>query len=255
MTIAPSSAHITGPFRTSPPRVAVGLSLVLPMYNERDNVGRTLAAAVAALQDAVDDFEIIVVDDGSTDGSANLVAAWQARVPQIRLIHHSTNRGYGAALRSGFAAASQTLVMYTDMDLPCDLQVIHQILPLFDRADMVIGYRQPYGEPGMRWLRSRMYNWLLRWLFGLRLHDVNFSCKAFRSDLMRHRHLRSSSCLIDAELLLSARQLQYRIVEIPVRYQHRQQERSKLSSLGADLALLREMWTQYRALRSHHGDW
>jgi len=219
----------------------LGLSLVLPMYNERGNVDRTLTAAIDTLGSTVSDYEIIVVDDGSTDGSAELVEQWCRREPRVRLLRHARNEGYGAALRSGFVAARKSLVMYTDLDLPCDLRVISQALALLDDADVVIGYRCTYGGSRWRRLQSRLYNQLIRWLFGLYVRDVGFSCKLFRSEALRCYPIGSQTGLIAAEVLINAQRGGYRVVELPVQYQPRLFGTSKMGSLRVTWGILREM--------------
>ncbi len=229
---------------------ALGLSLILPMYNERENVNRTLSAATEVLERTFSDYEIIVVDDGSTDGSTHLVEVWQRQAPRIRLIRHTRRQGYGAALSEGFAAASKPLVMYTDLDLPCDLAIIPETLGLLDRADVVIGYRRSYGGSSWRRLQSGVYNWLIRLLFGLRVRDIGFSCKLFRSEALRCYPVSSQTGLIAAEVLINAARGGYRIVEVPVQYQSRLFGVSKMGSLRVTWGILRELIVRYPIFQS-----
>ena len=117
------------------------ISLVYPMYNERENIARALEHGVQALSSTTSLWEIIVVDDGSTDGGSEIVARFTRDYPNVRLISHDSNRGLGESLRSGFAQTRHEAVLYTDVDLPCDLSILRDVLPMLRKVDLVKGYR------------------------------------------------------------------------------------------------------------------
>jgi glycosyltransferase involved in cell wall biosynthesis len=228
------------------------LSVVIPMYNEEASIEAAVAAARAALEPLAAAWEIVIVDDGSTDRGAVLAEALAAREPRIRVLRHARNRTLGAALRTGFAAARHELVLYTDADLPVDLGVLPRALELLQRsgADLLAGFRlNPDAAGPRRALYTRAYNWLIRAMFGLPLRDVNFAFKLFRRRLLDSVALRSEGSLIDAELLLKARNAGARIVELGVEYQPRKRGRSTLASPRVILKLLWELVALRRELR------
>src|SRR5437016_2699759 len=126
------------------------LSLVIPAWNEEESIEQAIREAVAALAGIVADYEIIVVDDGSTDRTADLVRVQEVANPRVRLVQHGKNRGYGAALRTGFQAAAFELVAFTDADCQFDLAELEYMLPLSRRFDITCGYRIDRQDPALR---------------------------------------------------------------------------------------------------------
>jgi len=223
------------------PRLS-SLSFFIPMYNERENIGRTLDAAEAALDGlGLDDYELLVIDDGSRDGCAEIVEARAQHNPRLRLVRHKVNQGYGAALRTGFTHATRQAVFYTDSDLPADLDNLRRALPLLAEADVVIGYRLNRADTLRRTLYSRVYNGLMRVLFGVRVRDVNFSFKLVRRSVLQRIHLTAGTVFIDGQLLAEAVRHDFRIAELPVPYQPRLHGRSSFDSPRVAWETLREM--------------
>ena len=222
------------------------------MYNEEEYIERTVQAAQDVLQRMGADYEIVIVDDASNDGTAGLADELARHHARIRVLHHARNRSLGGALRTGFAAARSELVLYTDADMPFDLQVLPRAVGLLEHrsADLLVGYRLNRGAAGpRRALYTWGYNRLIRALFGLQVRDVNFAFKLVRRRLLEGMILKSEGSFIDAELLLRARRAGARLIEIGVDYFPRTHGSSTLSSPRVILKILQEMLALRSELR------
>ena len=198
------------------------LSFVYPMYNEIGNIEKMVRSTHAVAARTVEEFEIIVVDDCSTDGSGELVESLRAAIPQLRVIRHARNRKLGGALKTGFAAAKLDYILYMDSDMPVAFEDVENFLRgIPSELDMVIGYRVGGAENRFRDIQSLGYNLLLRGVFGLRVRDANFAFKLFKRELVE-TPLQSEGSFIDAEMILEARRRGYRIREVGFVYQLRQ---------------------------------
>lgn len=222
------------------------------MYNEEEYIRRSVRAAREILSEIAPDHEIIVVDDASTDRTGAIADELAAADPRVGALHNPRNRGLGGTLRVGFAAARKDYVLYTDADLPFDIQEVGRALRLleYQEADLLAAYRFNRTSEGfVRTLYSAVYNLLVRALFGLRVHDVNFSFKLMRRSLLQKLELKSEGSLIDAELLIRAQQAGARVIQIGVDYFPRSHGVSTLSSPTVILRILREMGLYRRELR------
>ena len=222
------------------------------MYNEEAYARRAVAAARAALETAIPDWEIVIVDDASTDGTAAVADALAREDPRVRVVHNPRNRRLGGALRAGYAAATKDLVFYTDADLPVDLEVLPRAVRLleYQQADIVAAYRFDRTSEGLvRALYTFCYNHLIRTLFGLRVRDVNFAFKLFRRSVLEKFTLTSEGSFIDAEFLLRARKAGCVIIQIGLDYFPRTRGTSTLGSVPVILAILRDMAARWRELR------
>ncbi len=174
------------------------------------------------LRQLTDDYEIIVVNDGSPDHSGEILAELQDRYPRLRVVTHEHNRGYGAALQSGFANATKDLVFYTDGDAqydPREIAVLHQALS--DDVDMVQGYKIHRNDPINRKIIGKIYHHVVNISFGLRLRDVDCDFRLLRRHIFEVVHLESNSGIICVELMKRIRDADFRIVEVPVHHYHR----------------------------------
>ena len=220
------------------------VSLVVPMFNEEKSIGRLLDVAIPALEAHVDTWEIVLVDDASTDTTLAFARLRAEREPRIRVIAQPSNRGLGGTLREGFAAARLEWILYSDCDLPWDLAETDRLFRAAEitGADLISAYRlDRTGEGLLRSLYSFAYNGLIHALFGIVLRDVNFSCKLIRRSLLSGMTLRSEGSFIDAELLARSLARGAVIQQLGIDYFPRTRGLSTLSSPGTVFTILREM--------------
>lgn len=227
------------------------VSLFFPMFNEEGNIGQAVDAARAALSQLAVDFEVIVVDDGSRDGTGALADRLAAADPRVRVVHHSRNRGYGAALRSGFAAARHPLVVLVDGDNQFDLGEVRLLVDAVGANDIVSGYRLTRRDPFIRRANAFMYNRLARLLFDIPVRDVNCAFKIYRRDLLQRLlpQLRSTGALINVEILARGRKLGARVAEIGVHHYPRTAGTQTGGSPAVILRAFRELFQLARELR------
>jgi glycosyltransferase involved in cell wall biosynthesis len=228
------------------------VSLVIPMFNEELNIEHALACAIEALDRFSGDWEILVVDDASTDRSAEIVARESAAEPRIRMVRHPMNRKLGASLKTGFAAATKDLVLYMDADLPFDPEAIGPAIRAMrvTRADLIAGYRlDRTGEGLRRTVYSYLYNTLIGLLFGWPHRDINFSFKLIRREVLEAIELKSEGSLIDAELIVKAKNLGFSIQQFGLDYFPRTHGSSTLSSPAVILKIFRELIALYPEMR------
>ena len=197
---------------------SVEISAVMPAYNEEANLEESVGRMARALATSARGFEIIVVDDGSQDGTAAVLERQKAEHPNLRVIRHPVNRGYGAALRSGFEAARFAWIFLMDADNQFDPAEVDLLLAGAADADIVAGYRKHRRDPLLRRLNAWAFFTLVRLLFGRLVRDVNCAFRLTRRDLVARMALHSEGALINTEMLVLARQLHARVVEVPVHH-------------------------------------
>ncbi len=205
------------------------LSLVIPAYNEAAVIGQAVQEANAALGRLFDGYEILVVDDGSADETALTVRELAAELPRLRLVRHRINRGYGAALRTGFEAARFELVAFTDADCQFDLFDLGRMAPLAGRFPVVAGYRADRKDPWRRRFLSRGYNRLARLLLGTGVRDCDCALKVFRREALAELLPESRGFFVNTEMLTRARRLGYAVAEVAVAHRPRLGGESKVS--------------------------
>jgi glycosyltransferase involved in cell wall biosynthesis len=226
------------------------LSLVLPAFNEDGNIARAVRDAAAAAAPLVGDYEVVVVDDGSRDRTAAVLEGLAAELgSRLFVVRHERNRGYGAALRSGFAATRGELVFYTDSDNQFDLTELRGFLPLMAECDAVLGYRVDRQDPWTRRAASGFFNRLSSIAFGMSVRDLNCSFKLFRGDLLRSLPLESDDFFIDTELVARMHRGSWRLVQRGVRHFPRTAGRSTVRArdVPRTLAAIARFWVRMRA--------
>ncbi len=228
------------------------VSVVLPVYNEEENIEHAIALTLAALESFARDYELIVVDDASTDGSVEVVSRLAAADSRIRMIRHSENLKLGRSLKTGFESSRMELVLYMDADLPVDPNALGAAIRAMEvtRADVIAGYRIDRTTEGFkRSVYSWGYNQLISVLFGWPYRDINFAFKLVRREVLDAIELKSDGSLIDAELIVKAKNLGFAVQQLGLDYYPRVRGRSTLSSPAVIFKILRELVTLYSDMR------
>ena len=193
------------------------LSVFFPAYNEEKNIGKTVEKALQILPTLVSDYEVIVVNDGSTDSTKVEVEKIIDKNPKVKLISHPKNLGYGAALKTGFYSAKFPLIVYTDADSQFDFSEIKKFLEKIDNAELVIGYRQKRAEGFFRSFNAAGWRFLNFLLFGLRVRDIDCGFKLVKKQVLEKvPKLVSTGATISAEFLVKAKRAGFKISEVPV---------------------------------------
>jgi glycosyltransferase involved in cell wall biosynthesis len=234
------------------------LTVFFPMWNEEEYIQRAVDAAREACEVLIDageigDYEVLVIDDASTDATGRLADELAAADPRIRVVHHPKNRKLGGSLKTGYAEAKGDLILYSDADLPFDMEELGKACRVMRHyeADIVSAYRfDRTGEGYVRVVYSAIYNALVRVLFGVRLRDINFAFKLTRRRVLDRVQLASEGSFIDAELLVRALGSGFKVVQFGVDYFPRTRGVSTLSSPAVIVKLLREMFTLRKELRA-----
>jgi len=227
-----------------------GLSVVLPAFNEEANVAASIRATAEAASALFDEVEIIVVDDGSRDATADRVREAATADPRVRLVQHERNRGYGAAVTSGLRAARLPLVFYTDSDLQFDPRQISSLLAKIDEAPVVVGFRRNRQDPPHRKLNAWAWNRLQRMLFDLDVRDIDCAFKMMRREVLDGLPLTAEGAFFSTELLARLRARGHAIVEVPVDHYPRRAGSPTGARLGVIGKAFREMWQLREELRS-----
>jgi glycosyltransferase involved in cell wall biosynthesis len=206
-----------------------GISAVFPAYNDGGTIGQLVEKTYHLLESTGRDFEIVVVDDGSKDNTAAVLEATVAKFgSRVRLIRHPQNRGYGAALRSGFKAARKELVFYTDGDGQYDPGELTLLLPkMTNSIDLVNGYKIKRHDPLYRIIVGKTYNRFVRIAFRLKVRDVDCDFRLVRRELLNQANLESDSGVICVEMVHKLQRLGCRLTEVPVHHYPRLVGRSQ----------------------------
>lgn len=198
------------------------ISAVFPAYNDGGTIASMVAAAWVALRQVTEDFEIIVVNDGSADYTSVMLEEVSTRYSELRVITHSSNQGYGAALRTGFSAAKKDWVFYTDGDSQYNpLELVTLVDALCDGVDVVNGYKLTRNDSWMRILIGRAYHYFVKFLFGIRIRDVDCDFRLIPRNILEEVELKSNSGAICLELVKKIQDAGYIFAEVPVNHYSR----------------------------------
>jgi hypothetical protein len=226
------------------------LSLCFPCYNEQDVIGEVLAGACAVLPEFVEEFEIVVVDDGSADETSSVVERFARQDDRVRLIRHDKNRGYGAAVATALRAAHGEWICFTDGDGQFNMLDLPQLLVHAEQSDVVVGYRHSRADNGIRKFNSNSWKWLIRCLMGLRVRDLDCAFKLFPRWVVDCLQLNAEGACISAEILTQCTRGGLAITEVPVNHFPRSAGKATGANLGVVLKAFRELpivW-QYRKM-------
>jgi glycosyltransferase involved in cell wall biosynthesis len=194
------------------------ISVVFPAYNEEGNIGKAVSEAIQILPSLTDDWEVIVVNDGSKDRTAGIVKDYTERNPNVLLVHHSSNRGYGAALKSGITSAKKDLIFFCDSDLQFDLRELVKLFEWIGDYDMVIGYRKKRQDSFYRRLNAFGWNTLVRWLLGLKVKDIDCAFKIFKREVFDKVKIDAIGAMVNTDILSQALKYGFRFKEVPVNH-------------------------------------
>ncbi|MBM4429860.1 MAG: glycosyltransferase family 2 protein [Chloroflexi bacterium] len=228
--------------------MAHSISVFFPAYNDGGTIASMVLSALLTLRELTDDYEVIVVNDGSADYTPQVLDELARVYKEVRVIHHQKNRGYGGALRSGFENASKELIFYTDGDAQYDARELKLLYPqLVEGVDMVNGYKISRSDPWYRMVIGRTYHWVVKIAFGLRLRDVDCDFRLMRRGIFDRIQLESNSGVICVEMMKKIQDAGFVITEVPVHHFHRAYGRSqffnfrRIYHVGRDLI---KLWLQ-----------
>ena len=228
----------------------VSISVFFPCYNEQENVGRTVEKALDVLEKLNADFEVIIVDDGSSDRTGRIADEIAGRDGRIRVVHHRRNLGYGAALQSGFKTATKELVFYTDGDGQFDISEMPPLLGLMEQYDIVSCYRLDRRDSIIRKINGWCWTKLICLLFGLKIRDIDCAFKLYKREIFDKIELSSTGALIDAEILARAAGKGYRITQKGVHHYPRTAGKQSGANIRVILRAFKELFELQRRIRS-----
>jgi glycosyltransferase involved in cell wall biosynthesis len=206
----------------SPPEKPASLSVFFPAYNDSGTIASMVIRAVQTASELTPDYEVIVVNDGSGDATAQIVDELARTYPRVRAVHHPRNRGYGGALQTGFRAATKELIFYTDGDAQYDPAELAALWArMTPRIDLVNGYKISRSDPMHRVVIGRLYHHVVSFIFGLTVRDVDCDFRLMRRAIFERIDLSKTSGVICLEMMKKIEDAGFRIVEVPVHHYHR----------------------------------
>ncbi len=228
----------------------VSISVFFPCYNEQENVGRTVEKALEVMEKLNADFEVIIVDDGSSDGTGQIADEIAGRDKRVKVVHHQHNLGYGAALQSGFKTATKELVFYTDGDGQFDINEMPPLLSLMQKHDIVSCYRLNRRDSIIRKINGWCWSKLVCLMFGMKIRDIDCAFKLYKREIFNKLELSSTGALIDAEILARAARKGYRITQKGVHHYPRTSGEQSGANIRVVLRAFKELFKLQRRIRS-----
>lgn len=230
-------------------RFPVTVSAFFPAHNEVDNIGPLTEKTVRVLSETVDDYEVLIIDDGSTDGTRERADELARALPKVRAIHHDVNRGYGGALKTGFTACAKDWIFFTDGDGQFDVGELPLFLACTDQYDAIVGYRMDRSDPFHRRLFAFGWGTLIRILFGFRAKDLDCAFKLIKREYLEGETLRAEGAVISVELFSILKRKNARIRQIGVHHYPRKAGKQSGGSPKVILRAFKELMLFYRQLK------
>jgi glycosyltransferase involved in cell wall biosynthesis len=227
----------------------VSISVFFPCYNEQGNITGVVEQALAVLERLNADFEVIIVDDGSSDGTGKIADELAGGNDRVKVVHHRGNLGYGAALQSGFKAATKELVFYTDGDGQFDIKEMPGLLGLMEQCDIVSCYRLNRQDNLVRKINAWCWTKLVCLLFGMKIRDIDCAFKLYKREIFDNLKLVSTGALIDAEILARAARKGYRVEQRGVHHYPRTAGAQTGANLRVILRAFKELFRLWRQIR------
>ncbi len=227
------------------------ISLVFPAYNEELNIEKSISEAIRVLTQYADKFEVIVVNDGSADKTAEIVNRLAETDGRVIPVHHEKNRGYGAAIGSGFKKSCYDFVFFTDSDLQFNLEEISELIKWINNYDIVVGYRAKRADPMHRKLNAWAWNQLVRALLGIKVRDIDCAFKLFRRKVFDTITLNSLGAMVNTELLAMSAQHGFTMKEVPVSHYPREKGQQTGASLRVIAKAFVELYKMRGRLKRH----
>lgn len=235
-----------------PPLKPLSLTIFFPCYNEEANVERVTRAAVEVGRRVAEDLEVLIVNDGSRDGTQAIADRLADEVPEVRAVHNSPNRGYGGALQRGFREATKNWIFYTDGDGQFDFGELPGILPLLEDHDVVSCYRINRQDSLMRKMNALAWTTLVNSLFHVNLRDIDCAYKVYPKSFIDSIELHSQGALIDTEMLAKARYRGLRIAQVGVQHYPRTAGQQTGANLKVIARAFRELFALHRRIKREH---
>ena len=243
-----TTVHVPNPLVSS-------VSAFFPCYNDALSIGKMVRDVRESLVEAVSDFEIIVVNDGSSDNSLQVLQELQKEVSELRIVNHEVNRGYGGALLSGIAASTKQWVFYTDGDAQYDAREISRcIAAVTESSDVIQGFKIGRGDPLHRRIIGRVYHHSVRLLFRLPVRDTDCDFRLMRKSILDKFRLQSTTGVICVEMMHAFNRVNARFVEVGVSLYHRPHGKSqffRVPAISRSAVQLLQLWTRLILRRSY----
>lgn len=228
----------------------ISLSVVLPAHNEAENIETTVNNCVAYLEQNVSDYEVIVVNDGSSDDTKKIVEELSRVNTKVVLVNHEVNKGYGSAVRSGLDKADKDYIFFMDSDGQFDIKDLDRLLPSASLDKIVIGYREDRADSFIRSLNAWMYGRYIYFMFGLNVKDMDCAFKIFPTEAYRSiRPIKSGGALFTAEFLIKFKKKGFTFKEVPVRHFPRQFGTQSGANISVIIRMFKESWKLRNELR------